>query len=158
MVDTANRLIPTNAVRESMSFVAFHSLTNILPVCGACKTGNLIPLFATRTPQKPKNSSNGKMTAAQPRGASYRTIKMHTESNEALRFTPPGTRPVYQCPNRRRPVRLFGRPCCCCSRNHNLDDYMPHKFPHPPRCVFRPLWLLFSVRNPEFSWEDSIRY
>lgn len=56
----------------------FASVTHMpLPtVCGACKTGKLIPLFATRTPQKSKNTSSGKMATTQPRGMSCTAPRM----------------------------------------------------------------------------------
>jgi len=41
-------------------------------LCGACKTGKLIPLFATRTPQKPKNATSGRMATTHPRDSPIR--------------------------------------------------------------------------------------
>ncbi|KAF9654294.1 hypothetical protein BDM02DRAFT_3106603, partial [Thelephora ganbajun] len=46
-------------------------------LCGACKIGNLVPLFATRTPQKPKSSSSGKMATTQPRDSPLRKPDLH---------------------------------------------------------------------------------
>ena len=75
-VDTASRLTLTNAVRKQMNFALFSVAHSSPPtVCGACKTGNLVPLFATRTPQKPKNSSSGKMATTQPRGMSCTALR-----------------------------------------------------------------------------------
>ena len=39
-----------------------------------------MPLFTTRTPQKAKNSSSGKMVTSQPRGASSITLRTLTRN------------------------------------------------------------------------------
>jgi len=105
MVDTASRLNLTNAVSRSRNCIAFQSLTSTysLTVCGACKTGNLVPLFATRTPQKYKSSSGGKMATTQPRGTDCVELALRAPTWNLMklpRFAPPRTRLAHQYSNK----------------------------------------------------------
>jgi hypothetical protein len=51
--------------------MAGHTTINTITVCGACKIGKLVPLFAQPTPKTPKTKAGSRMAPEKTQGMSF---------------------------------------------------------------------------------------